>query len=62
LTDIPPESMIAPKGTNIPGYYRKCRNDVCENYVACPYVWCKRHWIALAEFNEKVKIEWSGKN
>ena len=34
---------IAPKGTNIPGYYRKCDEPECTRLIPCPYVRCQDH-------------------
>jgi hypothetical protein len=34
---------IAPKGTNMIGYYRKCEEDSCTRLVPCPHIRCQPH-------------------
>jgi len=39
---------ISPKGTNIPGLYRKCEDPECTRLVPCPHVRCQEHRTDMA--------------
>ena len=39
---------ISPKGTNIPGSYRKCEDTECTRLVPCPHVRCQEHRTDMA--------------
>ncbi|MGY5149332.1 MAG: hypothetical protein ACW9W3_04640 [Candidatus Nitrosopumilus sp. bin_68KS] len=39
---------ITPKGTNIPGKYRKCEEGNCLRLVPCPNVRCQNHRTDMA--------------
>jgi hypothetical protein len=49
--------MIAPKGTNITGMYRVCKGTACKTLVSCPYVMCRKHWIAVASVDNSEMTE-----
>lgn len=34
---------ISPKGTNIPGSYRKCEETTCIRLIICPHIRCQEH-------------------
>ncbi|WP_160272918.1 hypothetical protein [Nitrosopumilus piranensis] len=39
---------ITPKGTNIPGLYRKCEQAECLRLIPCPHVRCQDHRTDMA--------------
>lgn len=41
-------TLISPKGTNIPGSYRKCEETECTRLVPCPHVRCQEHRTDMA--------------
>ena len=55
---------IAPKDTNIIGFYRECQDTTCNNLVPCPHVKCQdcrtdfavKDWIVVGIDPETVEI------
>ena len=39
---------IAPKGTNMTGYYRECQESNCARLVPCPHIRCQEHRTDMA--------------
>jgi hypothetical protein len=39
---------IAPKGTNMIGYYRECQEPKCTRLIPCPHIRCQDHRTDMA--------------
>jgi len=34
---------ISPNGENLYGYYRRCEESTCSNFIKCPFIRCQEH-------------------
>ena len=46
---------MSPKGTNIPGHYRKCEEGNCSRLIPCPHIRCQEHRTDMAIKNWTVE-------